>query len=241
MHNLFITRDFDWTFDGGSRRVKLVNRALKALGRGMYVRASGVTGYMTCVEQRINLYHMVSQLLAFDVPGDFIEVGTFTGQTAVLITKILQGEGQAKAPRTMHVYDSFVPNWSEPNPRARLEQNFRERSLPVPQIHQGDFAKTIPQEFPERVAFAHIDCGFGGDPEEHAKTIETVLTHLYPRMAPGAICSFIDYWHPETPDAENLNPGVRVGADRFIKDKPEQISVLYAGEFNHAYFRRAGT
>ena len=69
--------------------------------------------------------------------------------------------------------------------------------------------------------------------------IEEVLTHIYPRMPRGAICSFIDYFHPtETPQAEAVNPGVKAGCDRFLAGKPEVVSVLYAAEYNHAYFRR---
>src|SRR4051812_10022447 len=103
MHNTFITRDFDWGFEGGPRLIRAANKLLRGLGKRVYVRASGVSGHMTNVEQRINLYHMVSQLLAYDVPGDFIEIGCFTGQTAVLISRVLHGE--SKSPRTMHVYD----------------------------------------------------------------------------------------------------------------------------------------
>lgn len=237
MHNTFITKDFDWGFDGGSRNVRLANRLLKLFRRRAVVRASGSTGYMTSVEQRINLYHMVSQVLAYDVPGDFLEVGTFTGQTAVLITRILQEE--ARSPRTMHVYDAFTPSWGEPDPRGRLEQNFRERNLPLPEIHAGYFSETMPSQLPERIAFVNIDCGFGGDPQQHADVIYEVLGHLYPRLAKGAIVSLIDYWHPvEYKDIENINPGVQPGCDRFLEGKPEKVSVLYAAEYCQGYFRK---
>lgn len=236
MHNSFITSEFDW-MQGGSRRLRWANAWLGRLGSHVRLRAPTSTGYMSTIEMRGNLYHLVSQVLAYDVPGDFVEFGTFAGESAVLIAKVIQGESSG---RDLHVYDLFSPSWNESNPRALLERRFRERSLPLPTIHAGDFRETIPAELPERLAFVNVDCGFGGDPQQHADTIVRLLTHAYPRMARGAICAFVDYVAPEIDRyAQTENPGVRVGVDRFMADKPEKVSVLHAGEYGHAYFRKS--
>lgn len=237
MHNTFITKDFDWGFAGGARPVSYANRLLRLFGSKVVVRGFGSSGAMSNIEQRINFYHLVSQVLAYQVPGDFIEVGTFTGSSAVLITRVIAGE--ATTPRTLHVYDSFVAHWGEPDPRGRLEANFRERKLMLPAIHQGTFSETMPAQLPQQIAFVNIDCGFGGDPRQHADTIGSVLEAVYPRLAQGAVVSLIDYWDAaETAGVMNVNPGVHLGCTRFLADKPERVSVLYAAEYLHGYFRK---
>ena len=237
MHNTFITRHFDWA-TGSSRRVRVINRVLRMLGTRAWVRGPASTGYMTTVEMRMNLYHLLSQVLAYDVPGEVLEVGTFTGETAVLLAKVLEGEGQ-RARRELHVYDAFRPMWNSGNPRTQLAANFDALGLTQPHVHEGFFAETIPSQLPERVAFVHLDCGFGGDPKEHAEEITRLLTHLYPRMSKGAICSLVDYSDPREVDrVTDSNPGVKPGCDRFLADKPEKPSILYAAEYGHAYFRK---
>jgi O-methyltransferase len=236
MNNTFITRDFDWALSG-SRSVQLANRMLRALGKKAWVRAPYATGHMTTVEQRMNLYHMVSQVLAYQVPGDLVEVGCFTGQTAVLFAKVLAGEGDGS--RKLHVYDSFEGLWDTPNPLQSLKDNFAAHGLSLPELHAGWFKETIPSQLPEAISFAHIDCGWGGDPAEHGKVIHEVMSHIYPRLARGAICSIVDYSDPrEVPEVEDANPGVKPAFDAFLANKPEKVSVLYGCEYGHGYFRK---
>jgi O-methyltransferase len=234
MDNRFITRLFDWE-TGVSRSAALVNRTLRSLGRRAWVRTTGSTGYMTNVEVRMNLYHLVSQVLAYDVPGDLIELGTFVGYSGVLIGKILKEEGDGT--RALHLYDTFTPLWNEPDPRAACEKNFVQNGLEVPQLHVGLFAETLPSQLPERVSFVHVDCGWGTDAEEHGRVIRAAMEQVYPRMPRGAICSLIDYGSPEDVP-ENQNPGVKPAIDAFLADKPEKISPLYAAEYGHGYFRK---
>jgi O-methyltransferase len=58
----------------------------------------------TNVEQRINMYHLVSQSIAYNVEGDLVEVGRYEGQSAVLIAKVMHGFNSIKK---LHVYDSL--------------------------------------------------------------------------------------------------------------------------------------
>jgi O-methyltransferase len=237
VHNTFITRHFDWDGRCGSGAVRAANRALRLIGKSARVRAPYSTGYMSTIEQRINLYHFISQLVAHDVPGDLIEVGTFVGETAVLITKVLEGESGNQ--RKLHVYDSFESLWNTPDPLAALRENFAQHRLPMPVVHKGWFADTMPSELPDQISFAHLDCGWGGDPKEHERVLLTAMGHIYPRMTHGAICSIVDYTdNAELPEAEDAQPGVKPAFDKFMADKPEDISILYAGEFGHAYFRK---
>lgn len=234
MDNRFITRFFDWE-TGASRSVGLANRLLQKVGKRVWVRAPGSTGYMTNIEVRMNLYHLVSQVLAFDVPGDFVELGTFVGHSAVLIGKVLQTEGDGS--RKLHVYDTFAPLWNSPNPLENLKSNFAQYQVLEPQIHPGWFADTLPSGLPDKISFVHVDCGWGRDPDEHGKVIRDAMQLVYPRLSRGAICSFIDYGDLSEV-MENQNPGTKPAIDGFLSDKPESMSALYAGEYGHGYFRK---
>jgi O-methyltransferase len=235
MDNRFITRFLDWQA-GSSRSVALANRVLRNLGKRAYVRAPGSTGYMTNIEVRMNLYHLLSQVLAYDVPGDLVELGTFVGHTAVLVAQVLEAEGDGS--RRLHVYDTFAPLWNEPDPPARLLHNFAQYSLSFPEVHAGWFHDTLPAALPDKISFVHVDCGWGTDPDEHGRVIREAMAHVYPRLSRGAVCSLIDYGDlAELPD--NQNPGVKPAIDSFLADKPETMSVLFAAEYGHAYFRKA--
>lgn len=239
MHNTFITRGFDWA-GPGSRKVELGNAVLRRLGVSARLVAPGSTGYMTSIEQRMNIYHLVSQVLAYGVEGDLIEVGTFTGQAATLIARVVAGEGRGQR---VHVYDSFVPAFGDPNPRQSLEQNFRQVGAPLPVIHQGLFSETLPSQLPDKISFAHIDVGFGATDEAQAEaqsaTLCQVFEHVYPRLSRGAVCSIIDYWDATLHTTEvHENYGVALACQRFLSDKPEKVSVLYSGSVTQGYFRK---
>lgn len=233
-NNYFIAEDhFDWA-RGGSSKMRVLSRMFKVLGLGMYLRARGSTGQMTNLEQRINLYHLVNRAAANNgVPGDVIELGSYTGDTAVLMQWCMQAEGQE---RTLHVYDSFEKSWGEEDPLVKLKQSF-EQHCPEAVIHKGRFEQTVPSELPDQICFAHIDCAYGGPADELADTVYFLLQHIYPRMPAGAICVLMDY-QPEGQeyDTQNINQGAQVGADRFLQDKPEKPISLFAELYCHAYF-----
>jgi O-methyltransferase len=242
MHDTFITEYFDWKPLEPSKKVKLVNYVLKKLR--FWVRLSGppFTGEMTNVEQRMNMYHLVSQVLAYNVSGDLVELGCHVGHSAALIQKIIDSYGPN---RTLHVYDSF-----EGLPDVKLEdgetpfyagqlaaekqvllENFKLLGLKPPVIHVGWFSDTLPIELPEQISFAHLD----GDLYD---SILISLEYVYPRLSKGAVCLVDDYCDPEVYDGWNNLPGVKAACDRYLKDKPEKVSVLYAGNYSHGFFRK---
>ena len=107
MDNFFITEYFDWRIKRFSLMDRLTSRVLsKVLGKTefrsaeffdkIYVNLTGNevipsnSGVMTNVEQRMNMYHLVSQVLAYGIDGDFVELGCNSGQSSVLITKIMR-------------------------------------------------------------------------------------------------------------------------------------------------------
>lgn len=247
MNNLFINEPlFDWRND--SRRVALANRILTLTGFGARLEPTFATGFMTNLEQRMNLYHLVSQVLAYRVPGDLMEAGTYVGSTAVLVQRIIDTEGQGQL---LHVYDSFEKSWGASDPLEELQRNVERYCGKLPVIHCGRFDTTMPEELPRAVSFVNIDCGWGGPAhteidrgyngalDNHDAILSHVLEHVYPRLSPGAICSIIDYWEPGLhAGIYNPNPAVQPTVDAFLVDKRESLVVLYAGEALHAYFRK---
>jgi O-methyltransferase len=257
MDNFFITREFDWKV----RRSSHVDRALNLVTRrvgynsntaefvdDMIHRLSGLrlsptwSGRSTTVEQRINMYHLVAQALAYAVEGDLVEVGCNEGQSSVLIAHVLRELGSTK---TLHVYDSFegLPESGGEDGGAYrkgdlttsqdvLIGNFTARGLEPPVIHKGWFQDTLPHGLPEAICFAYLDGDF-------YESILVSLRHVYPRLSPGAVCLVDDYCDPGVdPEGWNWLPGVKRACDEFLADKPEEMCCLYSGAFSHAYFRK---
>ncbi|TYC60583.1 methyltransferase [Rhodobacterales bacterium] len=259
MDNFFIIRYFDWKVRRSSNVDRLLNVVTRRAGVNsdtaaavdrVIHRVTGLkfaptrSGISTNVEQRMNMYHLVSQVLAYDVPGDLVEVGCNEGQSSALITQVMKSHGSTK---TLHVYDSFegLPSTRSEDgnsyhagdlatTREVLIDNFRAHGLDLPIIHKGWFDQTLPRDLPETICFAHLD----GDLYD---SIMVSLTHVYPRLSPGAVCLVDDYCDPAiNPDGWNHLPGVKKACDTFMADKPEEICYLYSGAFTHAFFRKSG-
>jgi O-methyltransferase len=230
LHNTYIATLFPW--NRRSRKIALANKVLALVGvKSRLVPPNDPWHDMTSQEQRLNIYHLVSQVLHHDVPGALVELGCFAGETAAMIQKINQTEGEP--PKELHLFDSFEVGFALSEPvRHVLEGNFERHGLPLPVIHEGRFDATLPTELPDQIAFAHVDCGFGGDQDDHAKLVIYCLEHIYPRMAPKGIILLMDYVHPQVWPSWDGNAGAGRGADAFFADKEETVTVLFAGEMS---------
>jgi O-methyltransferase len=189
---------------------------------------------MVSPEQVGNLEVLLTMVLSRNVPGDIVELGCYTGSTAVVIGTIL---GRHAPARSFHVHDRFdVDPIGRTDIQGRFKANMDTYEVLLPIIHRGDLVDTVPSQLPDRIAFAHLDCGFGGDADEHADLVSYCLEGLYPRLSTGAILVLMDHHVPGvTRRGFNANPGSRIGADRFFADKPETIVPLYGGACSHAY------
>ncbi len=192
---------------------------------------------MTTPEQRINLWHLVEQVLAYRVPGGFVDLGCFDGQTSALIAGIL---ARLEPSRPFHLYDSFEnPLGHRGDVRAALLARFQAQGLPAPLLHVGRFESTLPGELPATIAFAQLDCGVGGPPDLHAELIEFCLGHVWPRLSPGAVCVVQDYFDPENPQAShNYYPHVKPTVDRFLARHGVEATALVSGKYSHGFFRK---
>lgn len=242
MHSAFITELFDWRQRETPRAARLLNAILRRLGSPLRLYAARFSGVMTNVEQRMNMFHLASQVLAYGVPGDFVELGCNAGHSAVLLRKVLD---HFDPQRELHLYDSFQglppPSPQDGNTRfvagqmsvtsETLLANFRAVGVAAPVVHAGWFDDTLPNGLPDTIAFAHLDGDF-------YESILTSLRYVYPRLAPGAICLIDDYADPSVLRGWNELPGVKRACDEFLADKSERVSVLYAGDYAHGYFRK---
>jgi O-methyltransferase len=220
--------------------------------------------YQGClnIEQGVNLWHLLNQVLLLNIPGDVVELGSLTGMTAAVIQRTLDDFGSDKKLYLFDSYEGLPPIGKEDsdcplNPenfKTSVEhtiQRFNDLRLQQPRIIPGWFCDTLPHSLPEQISFAHVD----GD--LYQSTIEA-LTAIYPRLPQGAIVLVDDYADPmacqRMAAAYNVNPycknlmrtynptdwlpGVKLACDEFLADKPEEMTVLIAGEERHAFFRK---
>lgn len=222
--------------------------------------------YQGClnIEQGINLWHLLTQVLLLKIPGEVVELGSLTGMTAAVMQRTIEDNG---ADKKLYLYDSFegLPSAFAPqdgdcpliatnfktSPEHTIKR-FEEYGLRQPEIVPGWFEDTLPHGLPEQICFAHVD----GDLYQSTKT---ALKAIYPRLAPGAVVLVDDYaeaamcnriselyrvnsytktnGHQVNP--RDWLPGVRIACDEFLADKPEEMTVLLAGGERHAFFRKA--
>ncbi|MDH4109636.1 MAG: class I SAM-dependent methyltransferase [Gammaproteobacteria bacterium] len=118
-------------------------------------------------------------------PGLYLEFGVGRGKSMRWIAPRVQG--------TVHGFDSFegIPEHWNGNPIGA----FAQKKLPkVPsnvEFHIGLFGDTLPefmQAHAGPVAFLHVDCDL------YSSTV-TVFEHLGPRLQPGAILLFDEYYN----------------------------------------------
>lgn len=141
---------------------------------------------------------------ALKVPGDFVEMGCYKGDTSLLLADFLKGTG-----RKLWIYDSFegLPEKSEYDSsvlgeefkggelyvtKREVKERFLRAGLPVPVIKKGWFADLDADDMPERIAFAFLDGDF-------YESIRDSLRLVGPRMVDGGVMVVHDYSNPALP------------------------------------------
>lgn len=199
-------------------------------------------GLMTNVEENVNIYHLLTQIILLGIPGDVVELGCYEGTTAIIMQKTLD---QLHAHKRIHVYDSFLglPEKSRKDgstsyskglccsSKEQLIQNYKNHRTKLPKIHEGWFKDTLPHGLPKLISFAHLDSDI------YSSILES-WTYVYPRLAKGGIVVVDDYCNPTIHDVNNILPGVKKACDEYLKDKKETMNVLIAGCEAHGYLRK---
>jgi len=165
------------------------------------------------------LYLMYQWVLrTLPLSGDCIEVGSYRGGTAKLVSELFL---RRKVAADIHVFDTFegMPDNLAPD-EIGLKGTFTETSLAQVQallgnnrrvkLHPGLFPQSIPAALHgAQFRFAHIDV----DTEQ---SVRDCLDFIYPRMHPKGVIIIDDYGHPEC-------PGATRATETFFAGKPQQI------------------
>jgi len=194
-------------------------------------------GDMISTEQRLNLHHLLLSVTHSPLKSDILEFGAFEGQASVQIAETMAYfDSQVQ----LHLYDNFSAKYNgHSNVKNRLIDNFNQRQLPLPIIHEMNIEDLLSEDLPNKISFMHIDIGIGQSTEKLQATILHILHLTYSIMEPGAVCLLMDYHDREKQaGSTNPNPGVKLACDLFLNDKPEKIVVLFGGPYSHAYFRK---
>lgn len=90
MNNTFITDLFkEWKHKKLSRKIHFANKILGKIGLSVRLTPLISTGTMTSVEQRMNMFHLVSTVLFYQIPGDLAE---YIFQSISIMRKFIGGE-----------------------------------------------------------------------------------------------------------------------------------------------------
>ena len=139
-----------------------------------------------------------------DIPGDFVELGCYEGDTSILLAEIL-----AHSDKQLWIYDSFegLPEkTSEDDSEAGrnfqkgvlavskrdVKLRFLRSGLPVPIIKKAWFNELTDADLPGEIAFAFLD----GDLYQ---SIKDSLRLVEDKMADGGVIVVHDYNNPELP------------------------------------------
>ncbi len=137
--------------------------------------------------------------------GDFLELGCYTGLTAL---QVAQRIDLAALGKRYYLYDLF--HWNEGDEHTRLEAHADDRmyenvlrrfaDYPSVQVIKGSVPESFAQGFPDKIAFAHIDMNH---PAPESGALEQVL----PRLSRGGVIVFDDYgWWSYSAQKAALDP-----------------------------------
>ena len=158
-----------------------------------------------------------------NVPGDFVEMGCYKGDTSLLLAEVLEG-----ADKQLYIYDSFegLPSGREEDGGAsdsgfvagalsvtkrEVKARFLRAGMKVPVIKKAWFNELTEADLPEEISFAFLD----GDLYE---SIRDSLNLICGKMNRAGIIVVHDYNNP-------VLPGVARAVDEWLKEHPHKTSI----------------
>jgi O-methyltransferase len=244
MDNVFLC-EYLGTPPRSNKAIDLLDRVFRKLVPWLRI-GSYWRGDMASVESRMNIFHLLIQVIIQGIEGEVVEIGCNAGESTVILQHIIQSIDPS---RKLHVFDSFqgapvseavdegvYKKGDMAATQVLFMENFERLNLKRPIIHAGWFEETLPVFLPEQIAFALLDADL------YRSTL-IALQALYPRLSRGGICLLGVYWDPVvkvgmTTDERYKSPGVKKACDEFFTDKPERISILLAGNYTSGFFRK---
>lgn len=145
---------------------------------------------------------------ASQVEGDFLELGCHTGYTASQVVKKVKFDALSKK---YYLYDLFKwENGDEhshfsghDNPRMYEDVQERFSEYDFVTITKGSVPESFGDEFPEKIAFAHLDMN---NPDPESGALKVVL----PKLSKGGVVILDDYgWWGYSAQKTALDPVIK--------------------------------
>lgn len=165
---------------------------------------------MTSVERVYALYQAVIYVVNNDIPGDFVECGTWRGGSVMAIALTLKHLGCTS--RKIYIYDTFegmtIPSEYDVDLLGRpaindyqdsvrcysgldeVQQNLRSTDYPFDNFIfiKGDVKDTIPKHMPAQISLLRLDTDW------YDSTLNE-LQNLYPLLVAKGVLIIDDYGH----------------------------------------------
>jgi len=157
----------------------------------------------------------VSQILREGIPGEFVELGVYKGNSASMLATLARRHN-----RRVFLFDTFegFDQRDFQGVDGKRKVLFADTSLAaVRDLVGADGVTYVPGffpdsaarvEMPEKIAVVHIDCDL-------YQPMKAGLQVFYPRLSPGGIMLLHDY-------SSGHWPGVQQAIDEFFRDLPEK-------------------
>jgi hypothetical protein len=176
------------------------------------------------------IYLNVRQILEEGIPGDFVELGVYKGNSAQLLAMLGRTHD-----RHLYLFDTFE-GFDARDLRgvdSGESAQFDDTSLAAVQRFVGTervsyvagfFPESIAQvKMPDEIAIAHIDCDL-------YEPMKAGLECFYPRLTKGGLMMLHDY-------SSGRWPGSKQAVDEFFRNRPEK-PILAADKSGTAIFRK---
>lgn len=155
------------------------------------------------------------------IPGDFVELGCYKGDTSLLLAEVLKGSD-----KRLWIYDSFegLPEKSLKDEsvlgkdfrfgelmvtKREVKERFLRAGLKVPIIKKGWFADFSSNDLPENIAFCFLDGDFYESIRDGLKLVEN-------KIFEEGILIVHDYKNPAL-------PGVEKAVNEWLNERSLQI------------------
>ena len=158
-----------------------------------------------------------------EVPGDFVEMGCYKGDTSLLIAEVLQ-----ESDKRLWIYDSFegLPEKRKEDEsllgeafkggelyvtKREVKERFLRAGIKVPVIKKAWFSELVNEDLPCKVAFAFLDGDF-------YESIRDSLAIVGDKMSDGGVIMIHDYKNPAL-------PGVARAVDEWLNNKTYKTEI----------------
>lgn len=152
-----------------------------------------------------------------EVPGDFVEMGCYKGDTSLLIAEVLQ-----ESDKRLWIYDSFegLPEKRKEDEsllgeafkggelyvtKREVKERFLRAGIKVPVIKKAWFSELVNEDLPRKIAFAFLDGDF-------YESIRDSLAIVGDKISDGGVIMIHDYKNPAL-------PGVARAVDEWLNNK----------------------